>query len=351
VAISRTPQHQSSASAPRVKSAYRRGYVIRQARLLTAPLRPTIGTYRCGSRRGWRQLTDRRDAGASSCGVSGRIELAGAERGSDACVAAADGDHIHDWSSRSDRTRSGRSGCRGTALTNEDDSVKIEAMNTEQIRDVRRRAAIHAALSDPARLAIVDALVVGDASPSELQTVLAMPSNLLAHHLKVLGDEGLVLRRRSEGDRRRTYLRLVPSALDGLVPGGVRPTVHLVFVCTANSARSQLAVALWRRASSVPAVSGGTHPAARIDPGAVAAARRHGLPLPRIRPRSIHEVLTADSLVITVCDNAHEELAGTSSLHWSVPDPGRVGTDAAYDYSYDELAERVHDFAPRVAAS
>jgi ArsR family transcriptional regulator, arsenate/arsenite/antimonite-responsive transcriptional repressor / arsenate reductase (thioredoxin) len=224
-------------------------------------------------------------------------------------------------------------------------------MNTEQNKDVRRRAAIHAALSDPARLAIVDALVVGDASPSELQRVLAMPSNLLAHHLKVLEDEGLVLRRRSEGDRRRTYLRLVPSALDGLVPGGVRPTVHLVFVCTANSARSQLAVALWRRASDVPAVSGGTHPAARIDAGAVAAARRHGLSLPRIRPRSIHEVLTADSLVITVCDNAHEELAGTPSLHWSVPDPGRVGTDAAYDLTYDELAERVHDFAPRTDAS
>jgi protein-tyrosine-phosphatase/DNA-binding transcriptional ArsR family regulator len=224
-------------------------------------------------------------------------------------------------------------------------------MDIDQTSDVRRRAALHAALSDPARLAIVDALVLGDASPSELQAALDLPSNLLAHHLKVLEGEGLVRRRRSEGDRRRTYLRLVPSALDGIVPGGVRPTVHVVFVCTANSARSQLAAALWRRSSDVPSASGGTHPAARIDPGAVAAARRHGLPLPRARPRPVDEVLSADSLLITVCDNAHEELAGTPSLHWSVPDPGRVGTAAAYDLAFDDLAERVHDLAPRLAVS
>jgi protein-tyrosine-phosphatase len=224
-------------------------------------------------------------------------------------------------------------------------------MNSEEIIDVGRRAAIHAALSDPARLAIVDALVLGDASPTELQGVLDMPSNLLAHHLKVLEGQGLVRRQPSEGDRRRTYVRLVPSALDDLIPGGGRRTVRVVFVCTANSARSQLAAALWRRSSDIPSASGGTHPASRIDPGAISAARRHGLPLPRIRPRSVEEVLTADSLVITVCDNAHEELGRAPSLHWSVPDPARVGTDRAYDLAFDDLAERVHDLAPRVAAS
>ena len=75
---------------------------------------------------------------------------------------------------------------------------------------------MHAALADPARLAITDTLADGDASPSELAGMLAMPSNLLAHHLKVLEETGLVTRHRSEGDRRRIYLRLVPGALDTL---------------------------------------------------------------------------------------------------------------------------------------
>ena len=72
------------------------------------------------------------------------------------------------------------------------------------------RAAVHAALADPARLQIVDTLGLGDASPSELAAMLAMPSNLLAHHLHALEQAGLVTRRRSEGDRRRSYVRLDP---------------------------------------------------------------------------------------------------------------------------------------------
>jgi protein-tyrosine-phosphatase/DNA-binding HxlR family transcriptional regulator len=224
-------------------------------------------------------------------------------------------------------------------------------MNAEQIESMRRRAAIHAALSDTARLTIVDSLLLGDASPSELQAILAIPSNLLAHHIKVLEDEGLLVRRRSEADRRRTYLRLVPESLHGILPGAVRVTAQVVFVCTANSARSQLAAALWRRASQVPVASAGTHPAPRVDPGAVAAARRHNLPLRIVPPKSIDDVLTSDSLIVTVCDNAHEALSTTPTLHWSVPDPGRVGTDAAYDTAFDEIAHRVHELAPRVAVS
>jgi protein-tyrosine-phosphatase len=52
----------------------------------------------------------------------------------------------------------------------------------------------------------------------------------------------------------------------------MRTAQRVVFVCTANSARSHLAAALWRRASAVPAVSAGTRPADRIAPGAIDAA-------------------------------------------------------------------------------
>ena len=138
--------------------------------------------------------------------------------------------------------------------------------------DLARRAAVHAALADPARLRITDTLHTGDASPSELAAMLAMPSNLLAHHLQVLEQAGIITRRRSEGDRRRTYLQLNPGALDALAAPTARAALRVLFVCTANSARSHLAAALWRRASNVPAVSAGTHPAAAIDPGTVAAA-------------------------------------------------------------------------------
>ena len=82
-------------------------------------------------------------------------------------------------------------------------------MNTERL-PLAERARIHAALGDPARLAIVDTLVAGDAAPGELGAALDMPTNLVAHHLKVLEDAGLVVRTRSEGDRRRTYVRLCP---------------------------------------------------------------------------------------------------------------------------------------------
>src|ERR1700722_1412148 len=158
-------------------------------------------------------------------------------------------------------------------------------MNAERTSGLARRAAIHAALADPARLQITDTLLAGDASPSELAAMLAMPSNLLAHHLHVLEQAGVITRRRSEGDRRRTYLQLVPAALDSLaVPPG-RAALRVLFVCTANSARSHLAAALWRRASAVPAVSAGTPPAPPVDPGAIAAAGRHRLPLPPVRPR------------------------------------------------------------------
>ena len=223
-------------------------------------------------------------------------------------------------------------------------------MSAERNSDLVRRAAVHAALADPARLVITDTLLAGDASPSELAAMLAMPSNLLAHHLHVLQQAGIITRRRSEGDRRRTYLQLVPGALDSLAPPAAHAAARVLFVCTANSARSHLAAALWRRASTVPAASAGTHPAAAIEPGAIAAATRHRLPLPRLRPRHINDVQHDHDLVITVCDLAHEELGRAAALHWSIPDPVPAGDPASFDTALTQLADRVGRLAPRLAA-
>lgn len=214
---------------------------------------------------------------------------------------------------------------------------------------VARRAAVYAALGDEARLRIVDILTSGDAAPSELAEALGMPSNLLAHHLKVLREVGLVSSHRSQGDGRRQYLRLREPALVVAPQRAFAPS-RVVFVCTANSARSHLAAALWRRASHVPSTSAGTHPADRIDPGAIDVAGRHDLPLPRLRPRDLADVIGEGDLVITVCDLAHEEPGVPHELHWSIPDPVRVGTDAAFDTVYDEIEGRVRALAPRLAS-
>jgi ArsR family transcriptional regulator, arsenate/arsenite/antimonite-responsive transcriptional repressor / arsenate reductase (thioredoxin) len=224
-------------------------------------------------------------------------------------------------------------------------------MKSELTSGLEARAAVHAALADPARLQIADTLLAGDASPSELAAMLAMPSNLLAHHLHVLERAGLITRRRSDGDRRRTYLQLLPGALETLTAPAARTAARVVFVCTANSARSHLAAALWRRASTLPAASAGTHPAARIEPGALAAARRHRLPMRRLRPCHISDVRHDGDLVITVCDLAHEELGPRAAVHWSVPDPVPAGDPASFDAAVAELSQRVDRLIRRLAAT
>jgi protein-tyrosine-phosphatase len=222
-------------------------------------------------------------------------------------------------------------------------------MSVEQ-PSVAVRARTYAALGDPGRLAIVDTLGYGDASPGELARALALPTNLLAHHVRVLLEAGLVVRTRSEGDRRRTYLRLVPETLASLAPPAQWPVPRVLFVCTHNSARSQLAAALWARRSAVPASSAGTRPAARVHPRALRVARRHGLSLDDgARPTRVVEVARRDDLVIAVCDNAHEQLGDQPDrrrLHWSVPDPAVVDTDEAFDAAYTDLAGRIDRLVP-----
>jgi protein-tyrosine-phosphatase len=217
--------------------------------------------------------------------------------------------------------------------------------------DLERRAARHAALAESARLAVVDRLSLSDLSPSELQHALGVTSNLLAHHLRVLEEAGFIERRRSEGDARRTYVRLAPGALDGLLPRTHATARRVVFVCTANSARSQLAAGLWRAASDVPTASAGTHPADRIADGALAAATRHGIPMLAASPAALIDVLADDDFVITVCDTAHEELDRRPALHWSVPDPVRVGTERAFEDAVADLTRRVGELAPRLTAA
>ena len=224
-------------------------------------------------------------------------------------------------------------------------------MTIELSGDFQARVAKHAALADPARLRIIDLLTLGDYSPTELQAELGIPSNLLSHHLRTLEAAGLATRRRSEADKRRSYIRLAFGALEGLSPGREHGVRRVLFVCTRNSARSQLATALWRRVSKIPATSAGTHPADRVAQGAIDIAQRHGVNLGNATPRQLAEVATSDDFIVTVCDNAHEELPRLEGIHWSVPDPLRSNTNDAFEHACLDISNRISALAPRLRAA
>ncbi len=217
--------------------------------------------------------------------------------------------------------------------------------------DLDRRARVLSALGDPVRLAVVDLLRVRDLSPDALAAAVEIPGNLLAHHLNVLKSAGVIQRAHSQHDRRRTYVQVVEESLSGLLDAPTSISApRVVFVCTHNSARSVLAEALWRTVSDVPSASAGSHPAERVNPRAVTAARRAKLEIARKSPESIDDVLRSDDLIVSVCDAVNEELGPVSNprIHWSVPDPSLVDTDQAFTDAVSDLRDRVTHLAPRI---
>lgn len=202
------------------------------------------------------------------------------------------------------------------------------------------KAARYAALGDEQRLRLVDELFLSDRTPAELAELLGMRSNLLAHHLAVLETAGIVRRRPSEGDRRRRYVSLV---VDHLPEPAELPRIggdSVLFVCRQNSARSQLAAAMFgRRARRVG--SAGMSPADRVHPLAVRVAAEVGLELTD-PPRGYDAVETPD-VVVSVCDVAGEEpppFPESLRLHWSIPDPVRSGRVSDFRAARVELSRR-----------
>ena len=207
------------------------------------------------------------------------------------------------------------------------------------------RAAVYRALGDPRRLRIVDALQLSDRSTGDLAALTGLATNLLAFHLDVLERAGVITRTVSEGDARRRYVSLAPAVLPllgdppALEP---RPDDRVLFVCTANSARSQLAAGLWQARTGRPARSAGTQPARRVHPQAVAVAQRHGLDLTNATPVGYPELDIVPELLVSVCDRAHEGThhLDVPRLHWSIPDPVPHGPKAFED-AFQRIAARI----------
>jgi protein-tyrosine-phosphatase len=222
------------------------------------------------------------------------------------------------------------------------------------------RAAVHRALGDPQRLAMVELLALGDRTPGELATTLGLPSNLVAFHLGELEAVGIVGRRRSEGDGRRRYVHLradvvtgVPLHPVGPADRGAGSAPRVLFVCTANQARSPLAAALWRAMTGSPAESAGTVPATTAHPLTRRVAAAHGLDVGDAGPRHLDDVAMTPDLVISVCDRAHEDGLpfDAPTLHWSVPDPvvGGRGRRDAFEAAVTDLEARVRRLAAMTA--
>ena len=112
--------------------------------------------------------------------------------------------------------------------------------------------------------------------------------------------------------------------------------VRLLFLCTGNSARSQMAEALLNAKSGgrFHAESAGSHPAEQVNPYAIDTLRDHGVPWAGHPPRSVDSLEREPwDCVITVCDRAKEScpiFPGQPVLaHWGMPDPAEVRGDDA----------------------
>ena len=223
--------------------------------------------------------------------------------------------------------------------------------------DIDQRSAVLRALGEPTRLRMVDALDLGDLTPGELACRLDLPLNLVTFHVTALEAAGVVRRVRSEGDRRRRYVHLRHGVLErvGVVTGtgaDVPRFERLLFVCSLNAARSQIAAALWLGRTGRPAQSAGREPARTVHPLAVAVAGSRGVDLSAARPHGFEAVAVEPDLVVTLCDRALE--SGTPfeelpRLHWSIPDPVRDGRPGAFARAYDAVAERIEHLAQRTA--
>ena len=215
----------------------------------------------------------------------------------------------------------------------------------------------------PLRWQLLQGLAHSDRTVHELTGLVGQPQNLVSYHLGKLRDARLVTARRSSADGRDAYYtvdlarvgELLSTSGDAIHPGlrltpppPRRVTARVLFLCTGNSARSQMAEALARTRSGglVEAFSAGSHPKP-LHPDAVRAMREeHDIDL--TGHQSKHLGVFTDvrfDRVISLCDRVREvcpEFPGDpETIHWSIPDPaaGHVDDEASYPAFRQTAAE------------
>jgi protein-tyrosine-phosphatase/DNA-binding transcriptional ArsR family regulator len=224
-------------------------------------------------------------------------------------------------------------------------------------------------VADPQRWELLTELGRSDRRVGELAARLGKAHNLVSYHLGALRAAGLVTSRRSSADGRDTYYRLDPARCAALFdaagarlhPALARPTVtpshrrfahgrapRVLFLCTGNSARSQIAEALLehRTDHAVSAHSAGSQPKP-LHPGAVRVMAARGIDLSGRSTKHLDRYLhTRFDRVITLCDRVRAvcpEFPGSPlTAHWSMPDPSaEPDGDLAFERTAEEIDTRV----------
>jgi len=142
-----------------------------------------------------------------------------------------------------------------------------------------------------------------------------------------------------------------------MASGSPSAPIRVLFVCTHNSARSQIAEALLGRDGAFTAFSAGTE-ATRVNPFAIRVLADEGIDWSDARSKSVAEFLgEAFDYVITVCNRAQETCpvfpGARRTLHWDIDDPANVaGTDdekiAAFRRARADVARRLDAFVETV---
>jgi protein-tyrosine-phosphatase/DNA-binding transcriptional ArsR family regulator len=227
-------------------------------------------------------------------------------------------------------------------------------------------------VADPQRWQLLAHLGRSDRRVGELVALTGKPQNLVSYHLGALRSAGLVSARRSSADGRDTYYRLHPDRLTEVLADAVtalhpairlapvsappptvrRPTPRVLFLCTGNSARSQMAEALLEQRSggTVEARSAGSHPKA-LHPNAVRVLAERGIDIAGRPTKHLDRFRRSRfDRVITLCDKVREvcpELPGAPvTAHWSMADPAAAGESDAETYpvferTADDIGARV----------
>jgi protein-tyrosine-phosphatase/DNA-binding transcriptional ArsR family regulator len=215
----------------------------------------------------------------------------------------------------------------------------------------------------PLRWQLLRELVRSDRGVSELTDLVAEPQPLVSYHLRKLRDGGLVFARRSAADGRDTYYAIDLAACRSELQaagGGLHPALRLappsrpampttpttssgrvrrvLFLCTGNSARSQIAETLIEHLSggAVDAASAGSHPKA-LHPNAVRVMKRRGIDISGNRTKHLDDFVAQQfDTVITLCDRVREVCpefpCHPQLVHWSIPDPAREGATNRASY-------------------
>jgi ArsR family transcriptional regulator, arsenate/arsenite/antimonite-responsive transcriptional repressor / arsenate reductase (thioredoxin) len=224
----------------------------------------------------------------------------------------------------------------------------------------------------PLRWRLLSELARSDRRVGELCELAGRRQSLVSYHLRQLRDGGLVSMRRSAADGRDSYYvidlarcgELLSSAGASLHPA-LAPTprrrarrergsalARVLFLCTGNSARSQIAEVLAGQLSggAVSAASAGSHPKP-LHPNAVRVMRERGIDISGRRSKHLSEFTEQRfEYVISLCDRVREvcpEFPGAPALiHWSIPDPAREpGSDEdtlpAFERTASELCARI----------